>query len=68
MPEIIHLWFETWRMVLMGVVKQTKTIAWVGLFCLQPREVVFLVFRAKGNVIHCVCIYGDNPVFGFYAI
>ena len=29
--------------------KQTKMTAWVGLFCLQPREVVFLVFRAKSN-------------------
>ena len=37
--------------------KQTKTTAWVCLFCLQPREVVFLVFRAKGNVIITLCMY-----------
>ena len=37
--------------------KQTKMTAWICLFCLQPREVVFLVFRAKGNVIITLCMY-----------
>ena len=37
--------------------KQTKTTAWVCLFCLQPREVAFLLFRAKGNVIITLCMY-----------
>ena len=37
--------------------KQAETTAWVCLFCLQPREVVFIVFRAKGNEIITLCMY-----------
>ena len=36
------------------------------LVCLQPREVVFLVFWAKGNVLIKLCMYGGNPFLGFY--